>query len=96
MKNTYRFIGTYSEIHGVAELKELGQSVQLDEQLFSEAIKGGCAIVPSDDFDAAGFTPDELRKYKYAGPRQSAHEEFKGKLAELHAALSALQHEHGH
>ena len=85
----YRFIGSLAEI-GDIELREFGQPVELDDQLAKEAVAGNCAIIRDEEFQAIGFTADELRKHKYVGARQNAPAEFKRKFATALAAFHAV------
>lgn len=77
---TYRFIGTTAQIAGVADLKTLGQSVELSEDLFRDAVLGGCPLLPAEEFDALGFTAEELKRYGDAYGREHAPAEFFDKL----------------
>jgi hypothetical protein len=57
---TYVFCGAHAHI-GDVELFRFGQRVELDSKVAAEAIAGGCSLLPAADFDAIGFTPEELK-----------------------------------
>jgi len=92
-----RFIGTVAEIGfgSVADFKYFGQSADLPESLYREAVLGSCGILPEPDFNAIGFTPQELKLYANPGARQSAPDEFRAKykraIDKLHANREALE-----
>lgn len=73
---TYVFLGTYTEIYGHARLTDFGQRVDLPEEIAKDAIAGDCAMIPAEEFDAIGFTPDELRKFAKASSHGNAPAEF--------------------
>jgi hypothetical protein len=84
---TYRFLGTEAEIAGRA-IQRLGQEVELPEDVARDLVvgagaetgwAGAIALLPAEQFDAIGFTPAELQKYAYPGPRQNATAEFRAK-----------------
>lgn len=93
----YRFLGSESEIHGVAKLTRVGQSIQLEASVAREAITGGCSLLPEVEFDALGFTDEELREFGGTYGRAAAPPEFIAKLragwvrvAELRAELEVV------
>lgn len=73
---TYRFLGTYSEIGDVARLDQFGQAVDLPLALAEDAVAGGCALLPEDEFQRIGFTADELRRFAPPATHQGAPPEF--------------------
>lgn len=77
---TVRFLGTLSEITGVGKLTALGQSVEVSEEMLRDAILGGCALLPDEEFEALGFSVDELKRYGDAYGRDNAPAEFWDKL----------------
>lgn len=81
------FLGTETDIGGYPALRNFGQVIELPDQLAKEAVLGGAALIPVDQFDAVGFTEQELRKFATPGARRQATEEFAHKQ---HAALLAL------
>ncbi len=83
----YRYIGGGSYI-GNTKLDQFGQSVELDEQMAVEAMEGGCALLPADQFAEFGFTPEELSIFKEPGSDWNAPAEFKAKKK---AAVIAYQ-----
>lgn len=89
----YRFLGTECEITGLARLREFGASVELPEDLACGLIAPpdnpdkGTPLLPAAEFDAIGFTPDELRRYQWPATHADAPEEFHEKKR---AALDAL------
>lgn len=89
MKQTYVFIGTYSEaLVGGVRLTEFGQRIELTEDLGATTVEpGGLICIPAADFDALGFTPSELAKWKKTATHGRAPAEF---LAKKRAALMKL------
>lgn len=91
---TYRFLGTESDVGSIA-LRFFGQQVQMDEQTARDAVLGGCAIIPEEDFAKCGFTAAELRDYANPGPRSAAPAEFQAKyraaLTKLHEVRTELE-----
>ena len=83
----YRFLGTSSEIYGVVELRQFGQSVELPDALAGDAIIGNCPLIPAATFDGI-FTADDARRYASPAARMDAPKEFadklKGALVALH------------
>ena len=75
----YRFVGVASKI-GDKTLEALGQRISLTQEEAANAIKGGAKIVPAAEFEAIGFTAEELERYKYQGGRISAPESFWDKM----------------
>lgn len=80
---TYVFCGSQSVIGNVVEMKRFGQRVDLDDQIAQEAIAGGCPLLVAEEFDAIGFSDEELKKYGDVHARASAPSEFveKARLA---------------
>lgn len=76
---TYRFLGTHSDAGPIA-LRFFGQQIQMDDATAKDAVLGGCAIIPESDFQACGFTAEELRAYANPGPRSAAPSEFQSKV----------------
>lgn len=95
MKTKYRFLGTASEIIGVASLKEFGQEVELDPAVAEPLIASdrGPMLIPSDRFEGIGFDPEDLKRYRYPGPRSEAPEQFQGKYRESLIALHEYRRE---
>ena len=82
----YKFVGVRTTI-GDVTLDEMGARIMLSKDEARNAVDGGAAIVPADKFEAVGFTPDELERYKYTGSRSSAPDSFHAKLR---AAVSQI------
>lgn len=89
---TFRNVGSETDI-GHAELRKLGQPVELDEALALEALRGGACVLPAAEFEAIGFTEDELRKYATPGAQIKAPPEFKDKLKAAWLAADKLRGE---
>lgn len=83
----YAFVGSTCVIRGVAELKALGQRVELADDLAKSVILGNAALIPSFQFDALGFTADELKHYNTPERRMGAPDPF---MAKYRKALMAL------
>lgn len=76
---SYRNLGSETDI-GHVQLRRLGQAVELDDILATEAIQGGACILPAADFDVLGFTDEELKMYATPGSQINAPAAFKEKL----------------
>lgn len=86
----YRFVGTSSEITGVVELRQFGQSVDLTDALAADAIAGNCPIIPAETFDGI-FTADDVRLYSSPASRMDAPPAFTAKLKRALIALHDLR-----
>lgn len=60
MTKIYCFVGSVSYI-GRITLDRFGAKYKIDEGLATSAQKGGAAILEESDFNAIGFTADELK-----------------------------------
>lgn len=90
----YIFVGGSDSMCGGTAMKSFGQAIELTEEQAEEAMRGGCALLPADQFNSIGFTPDELKKYPTAGYQINAPKPFLekrqaawSKFGELYAAL---------
>ena|ERR1043165_7887431 len=89
----YRFVGSNCVIHGVAELSKFGQRIELPNDLAETVIRGGGAIIPEHEFEAIGFTADELKKYEFPGARVNAPQSFKDKFTEANKLFCEKHYE---
>ena len=76
----YFNIGSETEIGGYAKLTRLGQTVELPEAIFWDAVRGGALLLPEADFKHLGITDEELEKYPTAGLQRFAPEELREKI----------------
>jgi len=93
--NTFYFLGAHSAIsgHGYAHtLTKFGQSVELtDEQAANHAFHGA-TLVPASEFEAVGFTAEELEMNSdLLAHDDTADEEFVEKRATAFAAANAYR-----
>lgn len=91
---TYIFVGGSDSMCGGTAMKTFGQAIDLTQEQADQAMRGGCALLPADQFKALGFTPEELKKYPTAGFQSNAPKPFLekrqnawNKFGELYAAL---------
>jgi hypothetical protein len=56
----YRFVGRDSMV-GRIHMVRFGQRYQMPEDVAKAAIKGGCALIPEEDFNALGFTDEDMK-----------------------------------
>lgn len=82
-----RFLGSECSIGDYPRLESFGQTIELDEALAADAIRGGAALLPDAQFDALGFTDSELSDYGISASHQFAPAEF---LAKKRAGLIAI------
>lgn len=86
---SFVFLGAYSEVLGAGiKLTRFGQRVDLPPE-FAQQTKHprGLPCIPAEDFDAIGFTAEELRKYGPVQTHDGAPAEFQEKKR---AALQVL------
>lgn len=91
---TFVFLGTVSEVwgHGI-KLTRFGERVELPEDVAAETkIHGGLPCITAEDFDAIGFTADELKRYSVSATHDAAPLSFREKKAE---ALEILHTQRG-
>lgn len=88
----YTFLGSESVI-GSTTLNFFGQRVELSETLAADAIKGGCALLPSDHDAVKVFTADEFAKYNSVGMQAFAPPEFIEKRKAAWLAVAELRAE---
>lgn len=91
--NAYRFVGSACVLWGIAEFSTFGQRIELPEHTASEAIRGGAALVPEEEFEAIGFTADELKNFAFPGQQVNAPEPFKTKQRAAILAYQTRRHE---
>lgn len=87
---TYRFLGFDSDV-GEHALRLFGQRVEMDDDLATEAVAGGCALLPEADFAACGFTASELAAHQNIGTHAEASQEFRDKKHRALLMLAAKQ-----
>jgi hypothetical protein len=88
----YHFVGTYSEIgSGVQQIKlnQFGQAVTLDQKEADNAMSGGCPLVTEQQFTAAAFSAEELKRYRYTGTHLTAPPAFQQKKNSVQAQAAA-------
>jgi hypothetical protein len=78
MSLSYVFLGGVSEVLGAGiKLTRFGQRIELPPEIAEETKKqGGIPAIPAEQFDALGFTPQELEKYGPAAAMANAPPEF--------------------
>jgi hypothetical protein len=88
-----RFVGIYSELGDGTRLQTFGQAVELTDDMVRAASLGGAEILPDDEFQAIGFTDQELKLWGNAVRQMKAPETFRAKyLAAREAARMFRQH----
>jgi hypothetical protein len=90
---TYVFLGAFSEVLGAGiKLTRFGQRVELPSEIADETkLRGGLPCIPADQFDAIGFTPEELRKYGPAAAQENAPADFAAKKQQALEILHAIR-----
>lgn len=80
----FRFIGSLLEIetaNGLRRIEEFGATVDVSKVEGMALIREhNVAMLPAADFDAIGFTKDELERVKYPGGRIDPSPEIAAKL----------------
>lgn len=94
MKETYRFVGAESTV-GDVQLKRFGQKIELTEEEAHNAILGGAAVIPDAEFEALGFTDQELAKFPHVGQQVLAPVAFKDKKHKAHDMFRSALHRLG-
>lgn len=64
-----RYVGSDCSQIGEREFDTIGQRAVLSEQGFREAVLGGAAFIPEEDFVKRGFSAEELAAHGPAGIR---------------------------
>ena len=90
---TFVFLGAHSEVLGAGiKLTRFGERVELPPEIADETkVAGGLPCIPADQFDAIGFTADELRKYGPTAAHGSAPPEFLAKKVQALQILHAIR-----
>ena len=90
---TFVFLGAYSEVLGAGiKLTRFGQRVELPPDLADETkVAGGLPCIPAEQFDAIGFTAEELQKYWPAASHENAPPEFLAKKTQALQILHKLR-----
>ena len=90
---TFVFLGAYSEVLGAGiKLTRFGQRVDQPPEIAGETkLAGGLPCIPAEQFDAIGFTAEELRKYGPVAAHENAPPEFLAKNAQALQILHALR-----
>jgi len=61
--SSYRFVGSYQHIFDTPfELKRFGQLIEMPDDLARKSVSDGAQLIPPADFDAIGFTAEELKR----------------------------------
>jgi len=76
---TFAFVGTFSNV-GPLGLDRVGQKVQFTDQQYCDLIRANVALIPLSDFEAVGFTPEELAAYGPGGKQSLCPQSFREKL----------------
>jgi hypothetical protein len=88
--NTYRFLGTASDIAGYPALRHFGQQIKLPDVVARDAIRGvkGVPLIPEEMFAGIGFNDQELQAYALPVARRRAPDSFLDKQAQALRLLS--------
>lgn len=87
---TFCFLGTEAIVSG-QRLERFGQNIDLPANEGAAAIAGNAVLLPKAQFEACGFTPEELERYAFPGPRSNATSEFAEKWKNARLALHELR-----
>jgi hypothetical protein len=92
----YRFVGDQADIYNpLYQFRRFGQKADMDDACAHLHCLKGVGLIPEAEFEAIGFTDDELKLYPSAISHMSAPDEFKRKkktaLMALHAFREALR-----
>ena len=90
---SFVFLGAYSEVLGAGiKLTRFGQRVELPPEIAEETKHPrGLPCIPAEQFDAIGFTAEELRKYGAAAAQENAPPEFWERKAKALAMLHTMR-----
>ena len=75
-----RYVSADSSMIGDREFDAIGQRAVLSEQGYREAVLGGAAFIPEEEFRKIDFTVDELNQYGPVGVRVDPPNSFCEKL----------------
>lgn len=83
------FVGAHCELPNL-KLERFGQTVELTDAAAENIIAGGGAILPKSEFDAIGFSDEEVKSFAFPGPRITAPAEFQEKYSRAVARFGEL------
>lgn len=85
----YRFVGDQADVYTPTyQFRRFGQKAEIDDVLAQQLIRKRIPLIPEAEFEAIGFTDDELAKFPTAISHMGATDEFKRKKK---TALLALE-----
>ncbi len=90
-----RFVGDSSML-GDREYDVVGQKAMLSEQGYREAVLGGAAFIPEEEFKGINFTPDELSRHGASGMRIDPPSEFLHKLSQAQQLFRDIREKMSH
>ena len=83
--------GDHSSRIGSLTLTKFGQTVELDKQLATDAILGGCPLLTPDEVKKIGLSPADFQKYPTPGSHVSAPPEFLSKRSAAWTLISEIR-----
>jgi hypothetical protein len=92
----YRFVGDQADIYNpLYQFRRFGQKADIEDACARQHCLKGVQLIPEAEFEAIGFTEDELKLYPSAISHTGATADFKRKkktaLVALHAFRQALR-----
>lgn len=92
----YRFVGDQADIYNpLYQFRRFGQKADMDDACARQHCLKGVQLIPEAEFDAIGFTDDELKLYPSGISHMGAPDDFKRKkktaLVALHAFRESLR-----
>jgi hypothetical protein len=94
----YRFVGDSADVYNPSyAFRRFGQKADLDDAQAQQLVaKRRLPLIPEAEFDAIGFTDDELAKYPSAISHMNAPAEFQRKKKTALIALEEFRHSLAH
>ncbi len=86
----YFYVGSESDLDG-KKLSRLGQKITLTDDVAKIAVLGGVALLPAEQFEALGFTEQELSLYPTRGMQATGNTDLKAKLTAAFDAANAYR-----
>jgi hypothetical protein len=88
----YRFVGDHADVFNPAyQFRSFGQKAEIDDALAQQLVRKRIPLIPEAEFEAIGFTGDELAAHPSAVSHMSAPDEFKRKKKTALLALDEFR-----
>jgi hypothetical protein len=74
----YRFVGDHADVYNPPyNFRRFGQKAEMDEALAKHVVLLGVQLIPEAEFDAIGFSDEDISRYPSAISHMNAPDDFK-------------------